>query len=84
MLDVVADVRRWAPIFGHQAQARIDPPGAVMTPATLVHLYPEMLHKYAQSAAPSAPCAAPIERKWAGVACVVMLVMAPVLIALAA
>jgi hypothetical protein len=55
-----------------------------MTPATLVHLQPEMLDKFAQSAAPAAPCAAPAERKWAGVAFIVMLALAPVLISLAA
>jgi hypothetical protein len=55
-----------------------------MTPATLVHLQPEVLNKYAEFAPPCAPCAAPVERKWAGVACIVMLALAPVLIALAA
>jgi hypothetical protein len=54
-----------------------------MTPATLVHLQPEMLNKYAQQVLPAGPCAAPDERKWASVACVALLALAPVLIALA-
>jgi hypothetical protein len=42
-----------------------------------------MLSKYAQATMPATPCAAPRERKWAGVACIVVLALAPVLIALA-
>lgn len=55
-----------------------------MNPAALVHLQPEMLNKYAHAALPVTPCAAPQERKWAGVACIAMLALAPLLIALAA
>lgn len=55
-----------------------------MTPATLVHLQPELVHKYAHAARPASPCAAPVERKWAGLACIVLLGLAPLLIALSA
>lgn len=55
-----------------------------MNPAALVHLPPEMLNKYAHAASPVTPCAAPQERKWAGVVCVGMLALMPLLIALAA
>ncbi|WP_157266936.1 hypothetical protein [Azohydromonas aeria] len=54
-----------------------------MNPAALVHLQPEMLSRYAQAPLPATPCAAPAERKWAGVACVAVLALAPLLIALA-
>lgn len=56
-----------------------------MNPATLVHLQPAMLSKYAQQpTAAAGPCAAPDERKWAAVAAIAVLALAPVLIALAA
>lgn len=55
-----------------------------MNPAALVHLQPEMLNKYAQDTPSCGPCAAPDERKWASVACMALLVLAPMLIALAA
>jgi hypothetical protein len=54
-----------------------------MNPAALVHFKPEMLSRYAQASLPATPCAAPRERKWAGVACIVVLALAPVLISLA-
>jgi hypothetical protein len=55
-----------------------------MTPATLVHIQPELVHKYARDAQRAGPCAAPVERKWAGLACIVLLGLAPMLIALSA
>jgi hypothetical protein len=55
-----------------------------MNPAALVHLQPEMLAKYAHAALPVTPCAAPQERKWAGVAFVALLMLAPLVIALIA
>lgn len=54
-----------------------------MNPAALVHFPPEMLNRYAQATLPAMPCAAPGERLWASVACVAMLALAPLLIALA-
>jgi hypothetical protein len=54
-----------------------------MNPAAHGHLQPDMHNRYAQAALPATPCAAPAERKWAGVACVAMLALAPLLIALA-
>lgn len=53
-----------------------------MNPAALVYLPPEMLAKYADAELPVTSCAAPRERKWAGVAFVAMLALAPLLIAL--
>lgn len=56
-----------------------------MNPAALVHFQPAMLRKYAQEPTPVAgPCAGPDERKWAAVAAIALLALAPVLIALAA
>ena len=56
-----------------------------MTPASLVHFQPELLHRYVGEAPPAGPCGAPAERWWAGLAaCVVLFGMAPLLIALSA
>ncbi|WP_157119260.1 hypothetical protein [Azohydromonas lata] len=55
-----------------------------MNPAALVHLQPAMLGQYARQSPPPGPCAAPDERKWATVAGIALLAVAPVLIALAA
>jgi hypothetical protein len=59
-------------------------PGVAVSPTSLVYLQPEVLAKYTQLGMPATACATPKERRWAGIACAALLVLAPVLIALAA